>query len=1064
MHKTIYDIAKILIVFLGYIFTAKLGLSMPYVGSHITLIWLPTGIAVAAFAYLGIRVAPAIFIAAFFVNYSISPNILLSVAIGAGNTLAPLVAYIFLKKTNFDHKIEHRRDILLLITAAFSSMLISSVVGSYSLIYFGILPPEGMIYGWITWWLGDSIGVLLGTPLLLTLFAPNGKKTRASKMESAIWFALLLGGAFRLFLFHCDTDTVFPFILLFIPFIAWASLRFDIRTSSFGIILLAVIAAYGTSLGYGVFNAVSGQSGLLFLWLFITTTVTINLLINALLAEILIANNTMREQAKRLTNAENIANLGTWRYFVKEDRFETSKITFKIIESFKDCKQSMKALIESVHPEDRATVQEAFGGAIKEGHPFEITHRMLASNGSIKYVSAHGRPTTDVNKNIITIDGTLQDITQTQQTTEELRSLKQKYQLLFDDSPDAYLIMETETGAIIDCNKVSATMLGGSRSQIIGLTSDNLSPKYQPSGNLSKEAIREKIAECIKNGKSKFEWLHTRLDGEEFWVEVTTSIVKLDEKQVLFAAWRDISELKKLKSNIENERNFISTMINNANAVIAVIRTDGVMSLINEYGEKFIGYTKEEIASTPYFWSRFLNEEKRGRVVDIIEQAKAGNIVKSFQNTWISKSGEERMFEWSNTLVKKKDGSMDYLFTIGIDISKQYEYSQKIKEESLLKTLALKTGDIGTWEWRFDSNTLVWDDVMYKIYGIPENKTENLYEAWNSAIDKPDRVKIEESLSVAKETNGECNVFFWITTPDNRRKYIHAIGKNELNRNGIPTRMIGINIDITKQKTYEEELEKKVVEETAKHLEKERLLIQQSRLAAMGEMISNIAHQWRQPLNQISALKDELIEDYYFKELDDEKIELFKKRVGNSLQYMSATIDDFRNFFKPDKEKTSFKIGDSITHTLSLLADSMKSVDIVVNTDIRLDGAKAFGYPNEFAQALINILNNAKDALKTNNKSGNRRIDIGGYKNKDLIVVSVQDNAGGIPKDIINKIFDPYFTTKHKSQGTGLGLYMSKIIIEQSLAGRLTVSNQNEGACFLIKLKAENTEEDKWTD
>lgn len=152
---------------------------------------------------------------------------------------------------------------------------------------------------------------------------------------------------------------------------------------------------------------------------------------------------------------------------------------------------------------------------------------------------------------------------------------------------------------------------------------------------------------------------------------------------------------------------------------------------------------------------------------------------------------------------------------------------------------------------------------------------------------------------------------------------------------------------------------------------------------------------------------------------------------------------------------------DSIGHTLSLLSDSLKSVNITVKTDINLDEAKAFGYPNEFSQALINILNNAKDALKSNNTATERRINLSASIDSGLIRVYVEDNAGGIPDDIINKIFDPYFTTKHKSQGTGLGLYMSKMLIEQSFGGRLAVANQNGGACFLIEIKIDNQKEDK---
>lgn len=247
-----------------------------------------------------------------------------------------------------------------------------------------------------------------------------------------------------------------------------------------------------------------------------------------------------------------------------------------------------------------------------------------------------------------------------------------------------------------------------------------------------------------------------------------------------------------------------------------------------------------------------------------------------------------------------------------------------------------------------------------------------------------------------------------------------------------------------------------VDEETKKRLEQERLLMQQSRLASIGEMIGNIAHQWRQPLNQICAFKDSIVEDFHFNELSHDKVDQFNKKINTSLDYMSQTIDDFRNFFKPDKEKHIFDIKEAIAITLSLVSDSMKSTSIVVGTNMFEDDLKIFGYKNEFSQVLINILNNAKDALRANNSEDSRNIWISAYRLNNSVCIEILDNAGGIPKDLMEKIFYPYFTTKHAAQGTGLGLYMSKMIIEQNLSGTLKVENEDVGAKFIIELYTNN--------
>ncbi|HOI83169.1 MAG TPA: HAMP domain-containing sensor histidine kinase, partial [Campylobacterales bacterium] len=221
-----------------------------------------------------------------------------------------------------------------------------------------------------------------------------------------------------------------------------------------------------------------------------------------------------------------------------------------------------------------------------------------------------------------------------------------------------------------------------------------------------------------------------------------------------------------------------------------------------------------------------------------------------------------------------------------------------------------------------------------------------------------------------------------------------------------------------------------------------------SRLASMGEMISNIAHQWRQPLNALAMRVQDVPLAVQFDEMNLDYATNFKTESMELIRYMSQTIDDFRNFFKPDKEKKEFDLRDSIKKANAIVKDAMKSSYIDILLELPEEELNIFGYPSEFSQVLINILNNAKDALNEHKKDGDKHIKITAHKSGDNIVVSVADNAGGVPDAIIDKIFDPYFSTKSASQGTGLGLYMSKMIIEQNMGGKLGVRNTEDGACF----------------
>ncbi|WP_052502504.1 transporter substrate-binding domain-containing protein [Halarcobacter anaerophilus] len=272
--------------------------------------------------------------------------------------------------------------------------------------------------------------------------------------------------------------------------------------------------------------------------------------------------------------------------------------------------------------------------------------------------------------------------------------------------------------------------------------------------------------------------------------------------------------------------------------------------------------------------------------------------------------------------------------------------------------------------------------------------------------------------------------------------------------------------DITKRKLLEQELEdlninleKRIKKEIKKNEINTQQLIQQSRLAQMGEMISMIAHQWRQPLSAISATTNNLI----LKMIIDEKVdkEYFDKElklITDYSQYLSSTIDDFRNFFKSDKEKIVFELKDIIEKSLSMIKTSLdaRSIIVIKNIDSK---CKLFTYPGELQQVILNILKNAEDAL-TERRVSNRKISISTQQeNGDFIIINISDNGGGIKESILDKIFDPYFSTKNKRDGTGLGLYMSKIIINEHCEGNLKVKNGEEGAVFSIELPILKEEE-----
>ena len=245
-------------------------------------------------------------------------------------------------------------------------------------------------------------------------------------------------------------------------------------------------------------------------------------------------------------------------------------------------------------------------------------------------------------------------------------------------------------------------------------------------------------------------------------------------------------------------------------------------------------------------------------------------------------------------------------------------------------------------------------------------------------------------------------------------------------------------------------LEDEVIGEIEKNKQQQLLMLHQSRLAQMGEMISMIAHQWRQPLNSLSMLNQSIVLKYNRDKLDEKFIIYFKENSNKQIQGMSKTIDDFRDFFKPEKEKVEFCINDVLNDTLEMVKPIFCQNQIDIKFDIKKE-FKIIGYQNELGQAILNIVNNAKDAL-VENEIKNKQIIINLTQDDKSIVLTIKDNAGGILQNIIDKIFDPYFSTKDEKNGTGLGLYMTKMSIEEHMNGKLSVSNDEDGAKFTIKL------------
>jgi len=259
---------------------------------------------------------------------------------------------------------------------------------------------------------------------------------------------------------------------------------------------------------------------------------------------------------------------------------------------------------------------------------------------------------------------------------------------------------------------------------------------------------------------------------------------------------------------------------------------------------------------------------------------------------------------------------------------------------------------------------------------------------------------------------------------------------------------------VTELESLNERLEDRVAESVQKIRENEKLLISQSKQAIMGEMIEMIAHQWRQPITSIGMISNNILFDIVLDELDTKSLKGELDKINKQVMYLSNTIDDFRDFFKESKEKQAVSVMDIIDATMSIIDKQFDKHLIEVDVQNSVEDLSFLTFKNELIQVFLNILGNAKDAFEEQDIE-NRKLTIICEKRDGNLLFRIGDNAGGIEETILSKIFEPYFSTKKKKNGTGLGLYMSMIIVTEHLNGEIKVQNKNSGAEFTISIPLE---------
>ncbi|MCM0081448.1 PAS domain S-box protein [Geomonas sp. Red32] len=501
---------------------------------------------------------------------------------------------------------------------------------------------------------------------------------------------------------------------------------------------------------------------------------------------------------------------------------------------------------------------------------------------------------------------------------------------------------------------------------------------------------------------------------------------------------------------LQTEQEKFRTVFNSAAAGVGRVALDGKFLEVNRVYADLLGYAAGELEGMT-FQDVTHPDDIAGDLL-LAGRLLAGetadyHTVKRYRR----KDGTISWVNLSVGLARDRAGEPSYFTAIAVDINDQKRFEEELQKANLKLQLTLDSIAEGYYSLDAGWCFVAANPVAQQYFGRPGMDLigMNLWEitGW------PAGSRVRTAFTKARETGAMARLEFesrlqkgyWIEVHLHpRQDALDVYFTNVSDRKRVEVEL----------QAARDELERRVEERTAE-LEatvrelhhKEHLLLQQSRLAAMGEMIGNIAHQWRQPLNSLALQVQSLPVAFRAGVFTEQRLLETVEKAMMLIQHMSGTIDDFRNFFKPDKEKTEFHLKEVVCNALHLVEGSFKSrqIEIVVNDK---EDPVVYGYPNEYSQVILNVLSNAREVIEARNVVKPRvTITMGASEGRSVLTIG--DNAGGIPEEIIYKVFEPHFTTKG-AQGTGIGLFMAKNIIEKNMNGRISVHNTAEGAEFTI--------------
>jgi PAS domain S-box-containing protein len=713
---------------------------------------------------------------------------------------------------------------------------------------------------------------------------------------------------------------------------------------------------------------------------------------------------------------------------------------------------------ERVHPEDLPRVLEELDRARRERSFFRSEHRILrADNGEALWVNVMGRFLCGESGELCRFLGVIFDVTERKEAEQALARSEQSFRLMADSMPQIAWTARPD-GSLEYINAHFQLYTGIDRKD--DAVARNLDrPERLIQGLVhpdDAEDAARRWREAIESGTVyEGEYRIRRADGSYRWHLSRAIPARGESGEILkwYGTATDINDQREAQELLQASEARFRWLYESNLIAIFFWRMDGRVVDANQAFCELVGQSLGECYRGEINWLAMAPPEELPRARQALAEIEERGFCKPFEKSFIRPRDAQRisvLFSAARMLGNGADG-----IAFAADLTELKRAERALKESELTLKLAVETTGLGIFDCDLRTGKEQWSDIAKRLFGLPPEAPVD-HATFVAGLHPDDRERVVRLDEEAKrpESGGSYKAEYrTVGIEDGRERWLTARGRVYFDAEGTPLRLVGACLDITEivqaEKALKEEITERLraVEELHRQ---EQMLIRQGRFAAMGEMIGNIAHQWRQPLNTLALIVQEL-PVYYQRDLfSREYLEGSVARAMQVINYMSKTIDGFRNFFSPGKEKESFTVAAVVARTVSIVEAAFNELNLKIEMSLD-EEIELFGSPNEFSQVVLNILVNAKDAIFST-KVAAPKVVVRLFRENDRAVLTIADNAGGVPEQIMDKIFDPYFTTKGPDKGTGIGLFMSRTIIEKNMNGSLTVRNTGEGAEFRIEV------------